>query len=235
MDLLVVRNASKLNDLLASRNVSADLIQKHLVIVTGNVKDVDSVTQTLFPRSSNSGVVDIIVSGIGGAPVFRAFPPGLTIDDPTVCQDATSTVLESLQAGLTADMKRPVFIVVSSTGISDHGRDIPIAMVPIYRLLLPVPHADKKKMETILLSEVQSSTPRIAGFVAVRPTMFTDGPLLAAEQIRSATESDGKVTKEAIGYTISRSSVGNWIYETLLVNFDKNKSVYLNQFVRITS
>jgi hypothetical protein len=149
---------------------------------------IPTASQKLSSNSSlKKGVVDIIVSGIGGTPVFKPNPFRPTLDDPTICQDATSTVLKSLKASLRADMKRPLFVVVSTTGISNHGHDIPIAMIPLYHWLLPVPHADKKKMEGLLATVVQSASPAIAGFVAVRPSLLTDGPMLGMDKVRART------------------------------------------------
>jgi hypothetical protein len=55
INLLVVRTASKLTNLLTSRNVSDGLVQEHLTIITGNVKDPDSVTKTLFQQLLEEG------------------------------------------------------------------------------------------------------------------------------------------------------------------------------------
>ena len=217
--------------------MSPDLIQRHLAIVAGNMKDVSNVSQTLFHPSAKGGVVDCIVSGVGGAPVFTPNPLRPTLDDPTICQDATSTVLKSLKAGLKPNSnssKKPVFIVISTTGMSDYGRDIPIAMIPLYHWLLPVPHADKKKMEEILAHEAQSAESSIAGFVVLRASLLTTGPELGVEKVRADTEQGGKVAKKAIGYTISRNDVGNWIYEKLVAGHEKNEASYLNQNVTIT-
>jgi hypothetical protein len=229
----VVRNETKLTNLLKSRNVPQELISKYLTIIIGNVKDIQSVSQALFHPSFSTGVVDIIVSGIGGSPVFTPNPLRPTLDDPKICQDATSTILEALRSGLKSTMEKPLFIAVSTTGISDHGRDIPIALVPLYHWLLPVPHADKKRMENLLANEIKSAEPTIRGFVAVRPSLLTDGDLLGVEKIRAGTESEGTVAKSAIGYTISRIDAGNWIYRMLVEDKD-SRAKYVNQFVSIT-
>lgn len=228
-----MRNTSKLTDLLKSRNVPEELIQNHLNIVTGNVKDGNAISKTLFHTSFSSGIADTIVSGIGGTPVFKPNPLRPTLDDPTICQDTTSIVLKTLKSNEAANQTKPLFIVISTTGISDHGRDIPIAMIPLYHWLLPVPHADKKKMETLLAAEAQSKDSVVKGFVAVRPSLLTDGPLLGVEKVRAGTESQGRVAKEAIGYTISRNDVGNWIY-SVLVEEDASRDKFVNHFVGIT-
>lgn len=57
----VVRSASKLQHLLAGRQVSHSTISAHLSIIEGNVKDPISVAKTLSPANIT---VDIIISGI---------------------------------------------------------------------------------------------------------------------------------------------------------------------------
>ncbi|KFY10367.1 hypothetical protein V492_05053 [Pseudogymnoascus sp. VKM F-4246] len=232
--IALVRTESKLTSLLTLRNVPDALIKQHLKIVTGNVKDAESISKTLFHESLKNGVVDIIVSGVGAKPVFMPNPLRPTLDDPTICQDATSTILKSLRTMLKPNMKKPLFVVVSTTGISDHGRDIPIAMIPLYHWMLPVPHADKKKMEKLLETEVHGPDSAIGGFVAVRPSLLTDGDLLGVKAVRSDVEGEGTVAANAIGYSISRSDVGNWIYTTLVNNEDGLRDSYVNHFVGIT-
>lgn len=107
-------------------------------------------------------------------------------------------------------------------------------MIPLYHWMLPVPHADKKKMEQLLAAEAQSPDSAIGGFVAVRPSLLTDGDLLGVKAVRAGTESEGTVAGNAIGYSISRSDVGNWIYTTLVDNKDGIRDSYVNQFVGVT-
>lgn len=231
-DYLVVRTPSKLTDLLKAHHVSAELAAKHLTIVQGNAKDPIKVAEALVV---NNSPVDVIVSGVGGVPVFTN-PLRPTLDDPTICQDTTSTILNALrtlQSGIPP--KKPVMIVISTTGISDYGRDIPIAMVPLYHWLLPIPHKDKKAMEKILMEEVKAgNSSAIEGFIAVRPSMLTNGDALGVGSVRVGVESQGNIDQSAIGYTISRADVGGWIFDELIEN-KAGKAKYLNQFVSITS
>ncbi len=126
-------------------------------------------------------------------------------------------------------------VVISTTGISDHGRDIPLAMIPLYHWLLPVPHKDKKEMEKLLALEIASGgSSSLRGYVAVRPSLLTDGPAIGVNKVRAAFEADGKVAASAIGYTIARSDVGAWIFEELVEDRRGAQGSWFNKLVSIT-
>lgn len=74
----------------------------------------------------------------------------------------------------------------------------------------------------------------IEGFISIRPSLLTTKPGLGIAAIRAAPEIDGKIPKEAIGYTISRVDVGAWIFEVLLEKPEKRVE-YLNRGVCITT
>ena len=185
----------------------------------------------------NSKVADIIVSGVGALPVFTPNPLRPTIDDPTICQDTTTTILQALRTLHSGSpFKKPTMVVMSTTGISDSGRDIPIAMIPLYHWLLPVPHKDKKMMEKILVDEIRyGASSAIEGFIAVRPSLLTTGQPKGFEAIRAAVDANDKIDKSAIGYTISREDVGGWIFEELIEDKSGKRNKYLNHCVAITS
>lgn len=263
---VVVRTPSKLTEMLQKNEISTELISKHLTIVQGNSKDPVKVTEAL---KVNNVVADMILSGVGGVPVFKPNPLRPTLDDPTICQDTVSTILKALKElhsdsgsdfGSSQDQnrdknknkKKPTLVVISTTGISDSGRDVPLAMLPLYHWLLPIPHKDKKMVEKLLVEEVKgggadasspssssysssSSSAAIENFVAVRPSLLTNGRAVGFGAIRAGIDSKGKLDNDAIGYTISRADVGGWIFEGLVEDKAGKKSTYLNQFVAITS
>lgn len=234
---LVVRTPSKLTDLLKTQGVSADLISKHLTIVQGNSKDSIKVAEAL---KVNNIVADMVVSGVGGVPVFKPNPLRPTLDDPTICQDTVSIILNALRElhtnSTTQAKKKPTLVAISSTGISDHNRDVPLAMLPLYHWMLPIPHKDKKMMEKLLVEEIKNgASSAIENFVAVRPSLLTNGRAEGFGAIRAGVDSPGKFDNSAIGYTISRADVGGWIYEGLVEDKAGKKSNYLNQCVAITS
>lgn len=236
--------------MLKKNEISTELISKHLTIVQGNSKDSVKVTEAL---KVNNVVADMILSGVGGVPVFKPNPLRPTLDDPTICQDTVSTILKALR-DLNSDpdsdssqdkkkkKKKPTLVVISSTGISDYGRDVPLAMIPLYHWLLPIPHKDKKMMEKLLVEEIKGgddddgdASSAIENFVAVRPSFLTNGRALGFGAIRAGIDRQGKLDNSAIGYTISRADVGGWIFEGLVEDKAGKKSTYLNQFVGITS
>jgi hypothetical protein len=128
--------------------------------------------------------------------------------------------------------------VISGTGIDDQDRDIPLAMVPLYHWMLPIPHADKKAMEDILTDEVKAGKTNsvIKGFVSVRPSFLNTKPGAGVGTLRVCIVKNKTVDKAAIGYTISRDDVGDWIFEVLLKKENiKRQQELLDNFVMITS
>ncbi|KFY68178.1 hypothetical protein V496_01245 [Pseudogymnoascus sp. VKM F-4515 (FW-2607)] len=209
----LVRNPQKLIDLLATHDISPETISSHLTVITGNVKDPINVSQTILPTTA------IIVSGIGVSPVWKQggwFP---ILDDWTICQDGVSTILDVLRLRRNADLK-PLLVIISTTGISKFGRDIPLPMVPLYHYMLSVPHKDKEAMELIIVDAMNNEKGNDAimgGYVIVRPSLLTNGPVCEGA-VRADVE-DGDVAKNAIGYTISRKDVGGYIFEEVVQKY----------------
>lgn len=190
----------------------------NLKLVRGNAHDVASVSQCL--QGSDGKLVDIVVTTIGGKPVLSK----LSIDDPEVCRKGAATLLDALaqlrRRGVTGS---PHIIVGSTTGISRFGRDIPIAMIPLYHVLLKVPHEDKVIMEDRLVESQEAYT-------IVRASLLTNGE--SNKKIRVGIE-DPKTGRDsnAIGYTISREDTGKWIAKNLVL---KRNSQYANKIATIT-
>ncbi|KFY87626.1 hypothetical protein V500_06856 [Pseudogymnoascus sp. VKM F-4518 (FW-2643)] len=185
----LVRNPQKLIDLLATHDISPETISSRLTVITGNVKDPVNVSQTILPTTA------IIVSGIGVSPVWKQGAWFPILDDWTICQDRVSTILEVLRLRRTADVK-PLLAVISTTGISKFGRDIPLPMVPLYHWMLSVPHKDKEAMELMIVDAMNNEI----------------------GSVRADVE-DGNVAKKAIGYTISRKDVGGYIFEDVVQKY----------------
>ncbi|KAL8810347.1 MAG: hypothetical protein Q9200_002648 [Gallowayella weberi] len=225
------RSSSKLQTLLLERNVSQSIIDTHLTIIQGDIRDTKSVVQVLTPRSK-SDTLQLIISGIGRPPIFSPNPLNPTFDDPTVCQDAISTILAALRT-LPPSFSKPVLAALSTTGISSRARDVPILMIPLYHWLLAVPHKDKLEMEALLQAEVAKPTQErvIQDFVVVRPSLLTDGARLGTNKIRVGEEV-GKTATPAVGYTISREDVGGWMFDRLLDGDGKKR--YAGKMVSIT-
>jgi len=192
----------------------------NLKLVEGNAKDLASVSQCL--QGNDGKLVDFVISTIGAKPVISKM--SISIDDPEVCRKGAATLLEAL-----AELRRkgatgnPVIIAVSTTGLSRFGRDIPIAMIPLYHIALKVPHEDKRIMEDSVIESGEAYT-------IVRASLLTSGESNTA--IRAGIE-DPKTGLEssAIGYTISREDAGNWIAENLVLKRDPK---YSNKIATIT-
>jgi hypothetical protein len=137
--------------------------------------------------------VDAVVSTVGG----RFIMSKMSIDDREVCRKGAATLLEAL-AGLrrSGATGSPHIIACSTTGLSRFGRDVPLAVVPLYHIMLKVPHEDKVIMEDRLVASQEAYT-------IVRASLLTDGE--STKEIRVGIE-DPKTGREskAIGYSISR-------------------------------
>lgn len=206
----LVRNEAKLREMLATRNISASE-HPNLTILTGNLLDEAAIKKALAPKGT---MVDIIISGVGGKPTFTTCPPGLKLDNPTICESVTRNIFSALSSMQNGHEKKPYFACVSTTGINQpHRRDVPIAFLPMYDILLPIPHKDKRAMEAMVVSELKKSSEKraIDSYLIVRPSLLTDGAYTTMSKIRV-----GNDVKPAVGYTISRNDVGLWIYETII-------------------
>ena len=81
-------------------------------------------------------------------------------------------------------------------------------MIPLYHWILAVPHADKKKMEDLVVASGRK-------FVLVRPSLLFDGEAKGLDHVKTGIEIPGNKEegKHAVGYTIRREDVGKWIFE----------------------
>ncbi|KAH6672352.1 hypothetical protein B0J14DRAFT_593488 [Halenospora varia] len=224
----LVRSASKLTNLLkTSHSIPAETLDKQLTIIQGNIKSIDDCTQTVFPAAlnpptsrTNNRSVDIIVSCIGSIPVWKGWNPIPSIEDPTVCAEGTNAILTALRNR--QPVKKPVYCAMSTTGISKYGRDVPLVFAPLYYVFLHIPHKDKKIMENLVIEGASNSDKGqqvISEYNIIRASLLTSGAQLGREHIRWEVE-DGAVTSKAIGYTISRADVGNFIFEEVVEKWD---------------
>jgi hypothetical protein len=224
----MVRNPEKLLNLL-----SVSEAPSNLTIVTGVIQDVTAVRRALL--TSEGRLVDIVISCVGFVPSFKptskpSINPFKNVDDLHICERGTKNILSAISeiksdtsssassiidgSGHEDDTNKvpsPLLVVLSTTGISSAGRDIPLLMAPLYGLMGP-PHKDKRAMEDVLRSS--SSQP----WIAIRPAFLGgDGKgELTGKKIKVGTEKDGKHEKLAIGYTIKREDVGYWIFKEIV-------------------
>ena len=190
----------------------------NLQVVQGNAHDIAAVSKCLV--AENGKLVDEIISTIGGKFILSK----MAVDDMEVCRKGMTTILEALaqlrRGGITG---KPHIVVCSTTGMSPFGRDIPIAMIPLYHVLLKVPHEDKKAMEDHLVKSGEAYT-------ILHPSLLVNGE--TSNEIRVGIE-DPKTGREseAIGYTISREDTGKWIANNLVLQLDRR---YINKVAMVT-
>ncbi len=184
----------------------------NLRIEQGNARDVATVARCLVAPSDNRPV-DIVLSSIG-------HPPSLSSkDDWHVCEAGMETLITAVKEVRKAHPGwTPRVISVSTTGISDQGRDVPILFAPLYHVALKTPHVDKRLMEKALVAAAKEGVVR---FTIVRASFLTSGKE-SSSTIRVGVEDPvaGKRESSAIGYTISRDDVGKWISENILQETD---------------
>ncbi|KAH8809123.1 hypothetical protein F5884DRAFT_394361 [Xylogone sp. PMI_703] len=184
----------------------------YLNITKGDIRDIEAVKKVLL---IDGVLVDKIVSTVG-MPLKREGVK-ITGADPHLCEETAKIILSALStirsSSPSSANKYPEFIAISTTGISEHGRDIPIAMIPLYHMVLSVPHEDKKKMEEVI-------TAYEGNWVLVRPSFLIDGKGKGIHAVRVGFEIPGntQLSKKEIGYVITREDVGNWMFEELIRN-----------------
>lgn len=213
--IALARTPSKLTDI-----YSADKYP-NLTVVQGNAHDSSAVATSLVNPTDPTRLVDIVIFSIGGAFQFSK----LTIDDPTVCHRGIVALLDGLAAArkkVGNPNARPRITATSTTGISRFGRDVPLGLVPLYYVMLKVPHEDKLKMEAELYT--QGGRGMQERWTIVRPTLLTDGKAEGKFKVGVEDPVNGWETN-APGYTISRDGVGAWIFENIIQQQDDEKWV----------
>ncbi|KAF9888810.1 hypothetical protein FE257_008178 [Aspergillus nanangensis] len=245
MCIALARTPSKLRTLLKQNGIPSSIQDSLLTIIQGDVTDLSAVQQTLTtttattpdttPLSPSTNpdedpiLPDLIISGLGGTPSITL--SGAVLDNPSICTDGVSTILSALRHIHTQSpaARKPYLAVISTTGLDHAKRDIPLAMIPLYRWLLAAPHVDKRNMEGVVKAEmaVENEAQRvIKGAVVVRPSLLTDGKVLGVESVRAGSED-----VPAVGYTISRGDVGGWVFEEVVGRYPEG----LVEGVRVVS
>ena len=231
----LVRSANKLTTLLKENAVTSSEL-KNLTIVEGNSKNETDMVKAL---QINGQVVDLIESGIGARPTFKNLIP--SIEDPNICENTMTTLFKALSAirvSAPSAYKRPILIGISTTGISEYGRDLPLPMIPVYAALASQPHKDKKLMEKMIKTEGSKEDSLLSGWCIVRASFLEMGTKnVGWENLRVGVEEYGKpMPKSAIGWVISRPDVGRWIYAALVKDeAGIMRQRYLNHCVGITA
>jgi nucleoside-diphosphate-sugar epimerase len=200
----LVRTPSKLTTFLNTQGLPESLLA-NLEVIQGNAKDAESVKASL---QTSTGIVDTIVFGVGAAPRLRLHIMPVSLDDVEVCRTAMATLLSALDELKAAT--KPRLLVISTTGITKGPRDVPLLYVPLYHWFLHIPHIDKRVMEQLVCEQRQkpASERTVGEFAIVRPTLLMNGNGVGVAKVRYGLES-----KPALGWTIDRKDVGNWLFE----------------------
>lgn len=226
---VLARTPQRVLDMLrVAHNVSLETIDKYLTIHTGHIKDISVVSISLLNPRDTTKLVDTVVFGIGSYPKFQwsLFQP-ITLQDTTVCADGTATIFRAVEhlasQGINSSVKgeKPLFVSVSTTGISEKARDVPWVLMPLYQWTLHVPHMDKKKAEDLA---VKDGGRHVRDCVIVRPTLMTDAGPRGAEGLRVGWEWNGmEIERNGVrepgpqmGWSVGRKDVGGFIFEKVL-------------------
>lgn len=154
--------------------------------------------------------------------------------DSKICEEGTTCILQALEE-LEADPSilkpeggRTKIVVLSTTGISEKGRDVPCPMMPFYRML-HVPHVDKQKMEVVVRESGRE-------WIAVRPSFLVNGKRLGADALKTSVEETGieELKDVAVGYIISRADVAGWILEECVLGGEKAWGKWNGKMVTLT-
>ncbi|KAK2758384.1 hypothetical protein FQN54_004234 [Arachnomyces sp. PD_36] len=216
----LARTPSKLTDQLLAQGVNQATIDRQLTIIKGDATDTTAVKDTILPKKDGI-LVSTIVSGIGGTGrLQKSFCEPIAFDNPNICNESATAIRAALQEIYkeNAEYKstKPLFAVISTTGIAKK-EDVPFGFRTFYHKGLAIPHEDKRKMEAALLSHMsQPEEDRVfRAFISVRPSLLTGDNSIKTgkgwETLRVGTEEN-----PAVGYTIQRADVGQWIFEEVI-------------------
>ncbi|KAL3475258.1 hypothetical protein BJX99DRAFT_160888 [Aspergillus californicus] len=239
--IALVRTPAKLTNLLTARGIPPSTLSTNLTLIEGSTEDVNAITRTLFPE--NLPPVEMIISGVGGAPDFSK-PLSPKFVGKTICQDTVNNILQALRFMHSAEKsaaQKPVLVAISSTGLTKQ-RDIPLAMVPLYNWGLKVPHADKKVMEGVIFDEMAKGERErvIRDYVMIRPSFLTSGVSQREKMRIMKGNGEGQNTAVGmacpfVGYTISREDVGGFMFELVgELEGDVKKEGYFGSVVSIS-
>lgn len=206
----LARTPSKLTASMKTKGVDSTVLDNNLTIIQGDVRDLETVKRTL-QRPDGQGICDVIVVGIGAYPTLQwSFANPIVQQDPTICQDANTTILKALVA--LRSPTKPIMINVSTTGIPPKGKpwDVPWVFSWFYHVLLHNAHVDKIVREENLAEHLglPEKDRVVGGYINVKPPLLQDGEAKGVETMRESDE-DAPV----IGYFMRRSDVGLWMYE----------------------
>jgi hypothetical protein len=230
----VARNPQKLRDLLVKNHGLPPLAINNLKIVEGSCTELGPVKATLAPDGKSAG---LIVVGVGAlAKMQMSISEPFVMDQPTICEDTSNTILMALRElrreGVIEEAQKPIFLAISTTGATKE-RDVTFDLAMFYHAALSVPHKDKAVMEELIAKASIETGPDapISSFIFIRPSLLMDGVSKGMPAVRvgwlehpaAPGAATGKAPGPAIGRTIRRSDVGQWMFENAIQNSNEWK------------
>lgn len=236
----LARTPSKLTDMLHVQGISQATIDSQLTIIKGDIADIAAIKNVLLSIKDNDAVIaSQIISGIGGTPQMQwSLRRPVTIDNPEICATATKNIMQALReiyaAHPSTTQHKPSITVISTTGVSDVREDVPFGFRFLYHVMLADPHKDKKEMERLITentTDPSDATRVFKGAIAVRPSLLTgDQDIKGGKGWQKLRV--GQEDKPAIGYTVHRADVGEWIFEQIIKS---NGSSRFGQKITLTN
>ncbi|KAG0296207.1 hypothetical protein BGZ96_010002 [Linnemannia gamsii] len=230
----LARTPSKLTDMLLAQGLDQSTIDSRLTIVKGDISDIAAI-KSVITNNTNNTIASQIISGIGGTPQMRmSLTRPVTIDNPEICATATKNIVQVLQEiyASTTQHSKPSITVISTTGVSDVKEDVPFGFQTLYHVVLADPHKDKKEMER-LVTENTGAEGVFSGALIIRPSLLMGDHNVKGgqgwEKLRVGQEEE-----PAVGYTIHRADVGQWVFEKAVKAADGGESLF-GQKVTLTN
>jgi hypothetical protein len=211
----LARTPSKLTDMLLAQGITQTTLDSQLTIVKGDIASIPAIKSVLL--SQDFTIASQIMSGVGGTPQLRwNLKRPVTIDNPEICATTTKNIVQALREIYaeypSTAAHKPSIVVISTTGVSDIKEDVPFGFQTMYHVALADPHKDKKVMEKIITENATGTDAVFRGAIAVRPSLLTGDQNVKGgkgwQKLRV-----GQEDKPAIGYTIHKADVGEWIFE----------------------
>ncbi|KAI1311606.1 hypothetical protein EDD11_003346 [Mortierella claussenii] len=237
----LARTPSKLIDMLHAQGVAQSVIEAQLIVIKGDIADIAAIKKVILSNKDNHvTIASQIISGIGGTPQLQwSLKRPVTIDNPEICATVANNIMQALQEIYAEHslltLQKPSITVISTTGVSDIQEDVPFGFRFLYHVALADPHKDKKEMERLVTANVaqsDESSRMFSGAIVIRPSLLTGDQNVKSGQGWKKLKV-GQEEKPAIGYTVHRADVGQWIFEQIIKSGDDER--WFGQKITLTN
>ncbi|KAF7365159.1 NAD(P)-bd-dom domain-containing protein [Mycena venus] len=220
----------------------------HARLVKGDAT-IEADTQRAWDQA---GIVDAVVFTVGAYPSF-SITKGLVQMPHDLCTQCILNVLCTMPTY--ANAPQPKLVVLSSTGLGPAAhKALPLALKPLYSMIISIPHRDKIGMERAIAHcagwswdhKTDGKVPadilregwterkglpargNLRHALVIRAGLLTDGDCVADKVAGTRKKSYRVSEKELGGYTISRKDVAHLIVDALTRRwneFDNKRAV----------